>query len=186
MGDSMFEEYIKILKERKRMNKKVNKGYIKIIISIVIMFLGFLLPSFIVGQIPALYELMKNIDRLFMLVTGRNEVITPLLYIGTAFLGTVGTIYNTIRTVINKFKLKQLEDDEQDKLLELKKEYEKLIQDAKNDDLEISNGKKQVLKELKKHIKEEVDSKNNKKKTEILENDNNKLLEKGVVKTKKK
>lgn len=153
----MFEEYNKLFNERKKINKKVDKGYKKLIISIIVMALGFALPGFLVGEIPFLMNLFKTIDVLFLKIFGGKAIITPLLYMGLCALGGSGIIANTVKILIGKSKLRDIEYREKEKLLEIKTKIQELTKEKENvkeQIIESNKNKKQILTALKRDIKE--------------------------------
>jgi len=142
----MLDELKKIIIEMKKINKKINKSYKWIIISIITLALGFMLPGFLVSEVAFLGDLAKLIDGLYMLITGDKAVITPIIYIGISAIGTIGTVLNTIKLGIRKIKLKEIEKEEKEKI----KEIESQIKELSND----SNLTKEELDEVKETTKE--------------------------------
>lgn len=167
----MFEEYIKTLNERKKINKKIYKSYNKIIISIIVILLHYVLPIFTSG---ILFEW-----ELFIRIVA-------------VFLGMGGAAFNFIKVLFQKNKLRDIQYEEKEKLLEIKSQIESLTHEKQltNSEIkEIHKSTKAVLKEIKNDIKKRKESLKNNEKT-INQENNHQLtdeeieLEENITKTK--
>lgn len=151
----MIDELKKILKEKKKMTIKVNKSYKWIIISILLVTLGFLMPSYIIPKVPVISNLFKLIDSVWQMISGTNEIFSPLIYIGSVAIGQIGVIINTIKLVNRKFKLKEIEIEEQGKIIEIETQLKEIANEQKVTQKELEETK-DATKEILQGIKDEV------------------------------
>lgn len=152
----MFDEYIKILKERKKTNKEINKYYKKLIKNIILLLVGVMFMKIIVPTFPFLIQLIKTIDGVYQLIVGKaGAVITPIIPISMIVGGAFGTLFNSIKLVRKNAKLKQLEYDEEKKLLEISDKVNKFLKEKENAEDEIYEVHKET-KEILTNIKNKV------------------------------
>ncbi len=118
----MIKELKELTDKRKKSTKKVNKQYKRIIISIIIT----LVACFVLPRIPFLQDFYKLIDGLWMKFCDPKAIITPAIFIGTSLAASIATIINTVKLYIEKIKLNKIENEEIQKINELKDKIDSL------------------------------------------------------------
>ena len=151
----MLDQLKKIIKEKEKITKKINKSYKWIIISIITLAFGFILPGYLIPKFAVLEDLFNLIDGLFMLVTGENAVITPLIYIGLAVGGALGTVLNTVKLVLRKIKLININGEEKQEIKRIEKTIKELANENKLTKEELEETK-EATKEILMDIKDDV------------------------------